>query len=383
MKKLTFKNSKDFKFIKHMLIALNLSNKFDKSNEIDKNTKINDNNINNNSNNKPNGKKTNYSLVLFPLIFIISFILSLFIGRLWFAPNEIFTNSLANNILLNVRLPRLIAVSLSGACLALSGVALQNLFKNYLAGPNILGVTSGSAFGAVLAILLLSYNPYAIQMSAFTFGIMAMVLTYTIGKKLNGSLRNESESSIINLVLSGIAVSALFSAGVGIIKYVADPADKLQAITYWLLGSFTGIRWDDVYITIIPLVVCIIGLNLLKWQFNILSMGEENAKSLGLNVKKYSALIILLATLGTSSATAMAGMVQWIGLVSPHMARLVVGVDNRRLIPASMFTGASLLLICDTIARSLTPSELPLSVMTSIIGVPILLKILIKNQNKF
>ncbi|MBP2143743.1 iron complex transport system permease protein [Methanococcus voltae] len=358
MKKLSTKNSKEFKFINYLLIALNLGGKSE------------------------NTKKINYTLTLFPLIFIISFILSLFIGRLWFEPNSIFTDSLAKNILLNVRLPRLIAVSLSGACLALSGVALQNLFKNYLAGPNILGVTSGSAFGAVLAILLISYNPYAIQISAFLSGIVAMALTYTVGKKLNGSLRTESESSIINLVLAGIAVSALFSAGVGLIKYVANPTDKLQAITYWLLGSFTGIRWDDVYITVIPLIICIIGLNLLKWQFNILSMGEENAKSLGLNVKKYSVIIILLATLGTSSATAMAGMVQWIGLVSPHIARLVVGVDNRRLIPASMFTGASLLLICDTIARSLTPSELPLSVMTSIIGVPILLKILIRNQNK-
>ncbi len=302
----------------------------------------------------------------FYALYAAVFLLSLITGRLFFNPLRM--SGADKVILFEVRLPRIVVASLAGAGLSLAGLAFQNLFRNYLAGPNIVGVSSGSAFGAVLAILLFSFNPYLIQVSAFVFGIFAVFLAYRMSKLVG--------NGIVGLLLSGIAVSALFTSLVGVAKYLADPYDKLPTIVFWLLGSFSGVRWGDLKIFLPVILLSIIGILMMRWPFNILSLGDSEAKSLGLNVSFFRKLIIALAALSVSSATAIGGVIGWVGLVSPHIARLIVGYDNRKLVPASALVGATLLLVCDDIARSLAASELPLGVVTSLVGAPILIFIL-------
>jgi iron complex transport system permease protein len=299
-------------------------------------------------------------------IYIVIVIGSLFVGRLLINPFE--PTALNKTILLDVRLPRIIVASLAGAGLSLAGLAFQNLFRNYLAGPNIVGVSSGAAFGAVLAILLVSFTPLVIQLSSFIFGIIAVIIAYKMSKLVG--------NGIVGLLLAGIAVSALFTSLIGMAKYMADPYDKLPTIVFWLLGSFSGIRWSDVAFLSPLILTGIIGIILLRWPFNILSLGDSEAQSLGMNVNVYRKIIIAFAALSVSSATAVGGIIGWIGLVSPHIARILVGYDNRKLVPASALVGASLLLFCDDIARSVIATELPLSVITSLIGAPLLIIIL-------
>ncbi len=304
------------------------------------------------------------------VFFAFLLIASLCVGRLLFLPWR--ANALDTTIVMYVRLPRVMAASLAGAALGLAGVALQNTFRNYLAGPGILGVTSGSAFGAVLAILLLPPNPAAIQLTAFAFGLVAMFLAYYLARLAGGG--------ILALILAGIVTSALFSACVGIVKYMADPYNKLPAMVYWLLGSFAGTRWGDLAPAMPPLLVGVVTLLLLRWVLNVLSLGDDEAMALGVNVGLFRALAVVAATLATSASTSLAGMIAWVGVVSPHIARLLVGYDNRRLVPASALVGATLLLFCDDLARTLSAAELPLSVMTSFVGAPILFAILIRRR---
>ncbi|MDI6604599.1 MAG: iron ABC transporter permease [Thermoanaerobacteraceae bacterium] len=300
--------------------------------------------------------------------------LSLFLGRLWFSPFSSL-NGFSKIILFDVRFPRIIAVSLAGASLGLAGVAFQSLFRNYLAGPDILGVTTGSAFGAVLAILFFPFNPYIIQGSSFIFGIIAVILVYKLGSLIGKSL--------LSLILAGMVVSAIFAGFVGLFKYIADPYNKLPTIVFWLLGSFSGVRWKDLSIAAFPMIIGIVGLLSMGWIFNILSLGDEEAKALGVNVNRWKITAIILATLSSSATTALAGMIAWIGVVSPHIARLIVGVNNKKLVPASAVVGAVLLLICDDLARCLVASELPLSIMTDFIGAPILFFILVKRRKMY
>ncbi len=280
-------------------------------------------------------------------------------------------NALDKIIILQIRLPRIVASLLVGASLSLAGLTFQNIFRNPLAGPNLLGVTSGSAFGAVLAILL-SGSSYAVQMSAFLFGLLTVGVVWQLSRLVGGGT--------LSLILAGIAVSAFFSALVGMAKYLADPYDKLPAIVFWLLGSFAGLRWDDVRTMVVPLFVSILGIMILRWPLNVISLGDEEAKALGVNVRLYRGVFIILAALGVSASTAVAGMIGWVGLVSPHIARLMVGHDTRVLVPASALIGASLLLLCDDLARSISTSELPLSVITSLVGAPVLILILEKRH---
>ena len=305
------------------------------------------------------------------LAYAFIFVLSLFIGRLLFAPLHL--NELSRTILLDIRLPRVLTASLTGAALSLAGLAFQNIFRNYLAGPNILGVTSGSAFGAVLAILLFAtYNFYTVQAFAFFFGLVAVFLAYRLSRMVEGG--------VVGLLLAGIAVSAFFSSLVGLAKYMADPYDKLPTIVFWLLGSLAGVSWETLRFFALPLLIGIAGLISLRWIFNMLFLGDEEALALGVNVRLYRAIIIALAALAISATTAIAGAIGWVGLVSPHIARLIVGYDNRRLVLASALVGAILLLGCDDVARAATSSELPLGVITSLVGAPILVILLARKE---
>lgn len=305
---------------------------------------------------------------------IILIVISMFIGRMWFSPFSSI-EELNKTILLQVRAPRIVAVLFGGAALGLSGLAFQNLFKNYLAGPDILGVTSGSAFGAVLAILFLPFNSYLIQLSSFLFGMIAVALVCRFAKLIN--------SSTIGLILTGIVISAVFSGAIGLFKYLADPYNKLPTIVFWLLGSFSGVGWKDLSISMLPMSLGIIGLLSMGWIFNILSLGDDEAKALGVDIKKWRKIIIIFATLSSSAITALAGMIGWIGLVSPHIARLIVGFDNKKLVPATALIGATLLLVCDDLARTLGPAEIPLSILTNFIGAPILFFILFKKGKMY
>ena len=303
------------------------------------------------------------------LLFFLVFVISLILGRYFFIPWNM--SEVEKAILVDVRLPRILIVSLSGASLGLAGVTFQNLFRNYLAGPGILGVTSGSAFGAAVAILLFPIN-YLIQGFSFIFGLISVFLSYSLGKKLG--------STVLSLVLAGMVISAFFSALLGLVKYLADPYNKLPTIVFWLLGSFTGVRWSDLTLALVPMLLGITGMLCLRWIYNVLSAGDEEAKALGVDVRKYRTLSILLATLATSAVTSVAGIITWIGVVAPHVARLMVGSDNRRLVPMTAMVGALLLLVCDDLARILTASELPLSVVTNIVGAPVLFAILVRKK---
>lgn len=303
------------------------------------------------------------ALGVFPVVYASLFFISLLVGRYFFV--TLHPTQIERIILLEVRLPRIVAVSLAGAALGLAGIAFQNVFRNPLAGPGILGVTSGSAFGAAFAILV---APFMVTPMAFAFGLLAVFVAYKLGEKVGGTT--------LSLVLSGIIVSAIFSALLGMIKYLADPYNKLPAIVYWLLGSFAGVGWSQLT-TAGPMIVGIVGIFLLRWVLNVMSMGDE-ARALGINVDLYRKVLIVLGTLGTAAATSLAGMIAWIGLVSPHIARLLVGYDNMKAVPTTAFVGASLLLLCDDIARALTPAELPLSVVTDLVAAPVLFVILMR-----
>lgn len=266
------------------------------------------------------------------------------------------------SVVINMRLPRILLALLCGGGLAVAGAGLQSLFSNPLVSPDTLGVASGASFGAALA-LLFNGNMIVVQISALVFGIIAVIFTCNIGKI-------KGKSTIIMLVLSGMMVSALFQAFVSLIKYVADTENQLPAITYWLMGSLSSATYRSVVIGSIPIVIGAIILFLLRWKMNILSLTEDEAKTLGVNVKRMRGLVILASTMITASCVSMCGQIGWIGLLIPHMCRMIFGSNNKYVIPASISFGAVFMTIIDTIARAATTSEIPISILTSVIGAP-------------
>jgi iron complex transport system permease protein len=280
--------------------------------------------------------------------------------------------SIEGTVIFQIRLPRVIAAILVGGGLSISGASFQGLFKNPLVSPDILGVASGAGFGAALAILL-SGNPLTIQLSAFCFGILAVAVTYSIS-------RVYKTSSTLILVLSGIIVGALFNALLSLVKYLADPYDTMPAIVFWLLGSLSEVSIEDILIIAPPILIASLVLYLLRWRINILSIGEEEARTLGLDTVQMTRLIIIASTVVTTSAVCISGIIGWVGLVVPHIGRMLVGPDFRRLIPASGLLGASFLLIVDDIARTLTATEIPLGVLTALIGAPFFAYLLTKKK---
>ncbi|RLI26516.1 iron ABC transporter permease [Candidatus Bathyarchaeota archaeon] len=312
------------------------------------------------------------ALILAP---ILSFLLSLLVGRYQISPQIVFSVLISKIlpfhydvpkqveiVIIQVRLPRAIAAALVGAALALSGTSFQGLFRNPLVSSQILGVASGAGFGAALA-LLLSGDPVIVQVSAFGFGIVAVAISYALS-------RTYRETSLLTLVLAGIVVGALFSALISLIKYVADPYEKLPSITFWLMGSLSAVSFRELTWNFIPIVVPCIILVLARWRLNVLSLGEEEAKALGIDVERMRMLVISCCTLMTAAAVSIAGMVGWVGLVIPHIGRMLVGPDHKVLVPASIAIGAAYLLIVDSMVRIVSTFEMPLGVLTAIIGAP-------------
>ena len=276
----------------------------------------------------------------------------------------------AHAVIFNVRLPRILLALLVGMGLGVSGAAFQSLFSNPLATPDTLGVATGASFGAIVTMLF-SKNLIMVQVMALIFGLVALAGTVMISR-MNG------KTSIIMIVLGGMVVSSLFSAMVSLVKYVADPEDDLPAITYWLLGSMTRATYAGLLIGAPLILIGVAIIFLLRWRLNILSLQEEEAQTLGINVKKMRIWVMVAATLTTAASISLCGQVGWVGLLIPHIARMIYGSDNRRIIPAVIGMGATFMLVIDTVARSATASEIPVSILTAIIGAPFFIALLRK-----
>jgi iron complex transport system permease protein len=276
-------------------------------------------------------------------------------------------------IILDVRLPRVLAAIFVGAGLALAGAAFQGMFRNPLVSPHLLGVASGAGFGAALAILF-GAGFVATEVAAFVFGLIAVALAYTLS-------RTYRSTPILMLVLAGTIVAALFSALTSLIKYVADPLNKMPAITFWLLGSLNNVSGADLVIAGPIFVVCAAGLLLVRWRLNLLSMGEEDARALGVHTERLKGLIVVCATFITAAAVSISGIIGWIGLVVPHMGRLLVGPDHKQLLPASVLLGGSYLVLVDLVARTAIDSEIPIGILTAVIGAPVFAYLLRKNSS--
>lgn len=275
-------------------------------------------------------------------------------------------------VLWSVRLPRILMAVLTGAALSVSGALFQSLFKNPLVSPSILGVTSGANFGAALAMIFVGGSAAILEASAFIWGLVAVGVAYQIGKR--------GDNSITTMVLAGVIVSALFMAGVSFIKCKADPLGQLPAIVFWTMGSFNSVSWKD---TTMGGGLILAGLLLsgsLRWGLNAMALGDEEAMSLGVDVPRRRAGYILIATLMVASATASCGSIGWVGLVIPHMARMMVGADNDVLIPFSALLGGIFMLCMDTLARTLPGGEIPVGILTAIVGAPCFGYLLIRNK---
>jgi iron complex transport system permease protein len=272
-------------------------------------------------------------------------------------------------IVLQVRAPRVAAALAVGAALAAAGAAYQNLFKNPLVSPDILGVSAGCALGAGLAVLL-SLSITMIQAFAFAGGLVAVGLVVAIGTWIRG------RDPILTLVLTGVVVGSLFGAGVALVKYVADPYNQLPAITFWLLGSFTGALPRDLPVTLVPIAAGVALIWLLRWRIDVLALSDDEARSLGIDVKKLRFVVIVAATLVTACAVALAGTIGWVGLLVPHAARLIAGAAFARVLPLSLVLGAGFMLAVDTACRTLFATEIPPGVVTAFVGTPVFIALL-------
>ena len=294
--------------------------------------------------------------------------------RVLFAPES---SGVPGIVLLQVRLPRILAGILIGAGLSTAGAAYQGLFRNPMVSPDILGASAGAGFGAAAGILL-GFGIFGIQCMSFAFGLAAVLLTCAGAARLS-----RSGDPILTLVLVGILVGSIFTALISLTKYVADPYSKLPAITFWLMGSLAAIHVRDVRFALAPVLLGLAPLVLLRWNLNVLAFGEEEARALGADTGKLRWTIIGCATLLTASAVSVAGMVGWVGLVIPHLARMIVGPDYRVLMPASLLLGATYMLLVDDLARSVFTTEIPLGIVTSLVGAPFFLYLLARSQRSW
>lgn len=277
----------------------------------------------------------------------------------------------AHTVLFQIRIPRILLSMLAGAGLAVSGAAFQSLFSNPMATPDTLGTTNGASFGAALGILL-GFGAFRVQLTALVFGISAVMLVFAVTRSASG----QSSPSMIMVILGGMVISSLFSALTTLIKFVADPQDVLPVITFWLMGSFSSTTQKS-FLYGSPLIIAGTAVTcLLRYRLNALSLSEDEARSLGVNLPLVRGLVIASASAVTASVVAMCGVIGWVGLLVPHIARMVLGNDNSRVVPASVTFGALFMLVVDTIARCAASSEIPVSVLTAVIGAPVFILLL-------
>ena len=277
-----------------------------------------------------------------------------------------------STLFFNVRLPRILLALMVGCCLSVAGAAYQGTFQNPLVSPDILGASQGAAFGAAVAILC-GFTAAMVSVPAFCFALLTVLLVLLISARAKGN-------HMMVVVLAGVMVSSLFQAAVSYCKLVADPTDELADITYWLMGSLTGAKMSQV-VTVFPILFigCAV-LFALRWRINILTMGDDEASTMGVNARLIRIVVIIAATFITAACVSVTGMIGWVGLVIPHLCRMLVGADYRRLIPASMLMGAGFLLLVDDIARLATTAEIPIGILTAFVGAPFFLYLITRRK---
>ncbi|HDR1101692.1 FecCD family ABC transporter permease [Pasteurella multocida] len=320
-----------------------------------------------------------------PILLVLVAISACLIGQYYIALQDVWQAVLhiaADNprtdvetVLWNIRLPRIFTAIIVGAALSVAGATYQGMFKNPLVSPDILGVTAGAGLGAVTAIYF-GGSLFTIQVVAFLGGLLAVFLVYLISRTA------PHHSPTLALVLAGIAIASLLSAGISLLKILSDPYSQLTTITFWLMGGLNMATLNDLALVAPLICASLIPLILLRWRMNLLSLDDEEAETLGINTKRTRLIFILSATLMTSAAVSITGIIGWVGLIIPHIARLWIGADFRRLLPTSLFIGATFLLLTDTIARSIFSIEVPLGIITSLVGAPFFLSLLIQGGKR-
>ncbi|HOG77567.1 MAG: iron ABC transporter permease [Anaerolineaceae bacterium] len=329
---------------------------------------------------QPENTQKKWVWVFLALALLLLLVLSVFLGRYpqvgFLRISQLRENQLAQLLVINVRLPRLLTALLLGMVLAASGTVFQMIFANPLVEPGFLGVSQGAAFGAALAIVFFSASAAAVQGMAAIFAFTGLGFSYLLARRMRVG------SWLLRLVLAGIAVSALFSAGLGIVKYLADPLRQLPEITFWMLGGLASLTWDKFW-AVLP--ACLAGLALIfafRWRLNLLALDETTAFSLGAAPRRERLVMMVAAVLATSAIISVAGMVGWIGLIIPHIARRLVGSDTRRNLPAAILLGGAFGVICDNLARMLMAGEIPLGILTSLLGAGIFIILMARGLGK-
>jgi iron complex transport system permease protein len=309
------------------------------------------------------------------VLLLAALVLSLTVGRYAVSWADLLAlDETTVSVLLFMRLPRVAAAALVGAALAGAGCAYQGIFRNPMVSPDLLGASAGAGFGAALGILF-SLSGALIEVSAFVMGLVAVGVSYFLSTAIGRSMRG-----VLVLVLSGMVIGNLFQAFTSAVKFVADPNAQLPEITFWLMGGLSAVRAGDLLWLALAALVGGVGLFVLRWKINVMSAGDEEALTLGVDVKRVRLVVVAFATLLTSASVAVAGMVGWVGLIIPHLARFLVGADQRVLLPASMLLGSAFLLVVDDLCRSVYTTEIPLSILTSIIGAPLFIYLIARTR---
>jgi iron complex transport system permease protein len=307
---------------------------------------------------------------------VVFFFLSVFIGRypkpFWMPPTLLTEDDLAWQLLFNLRLPRLLTALLLGATLSACGTVLQMIFRNPLVEPGFLGVSQGAAFGAAASILWLGRSPLVIEIVATIFGLGGLFLSYYLANRFRFG------GWVLRLVLAGIAVSALFSAGVGILKFIADPLTQLPDITFWLLGGLYSVTWSD-FLYLLPVVVFgLVVAYLMRWRLNLLALDDETAFSFGILPSRERVFLLVAVVSATAAITSVSGVVGWVGLIVPHISRRIFGASGQFSLPGAMLVGGIFTMLCDDVARTLMAGEIPLGIVTSLIGAVLFLYLMIR-----
>ena len=304
--------------------------------------------------------------LILALLLLVGLLLSLFLGRYpapyWTPPSALWRDGMAQRLVLNLRLPRILAACLLGMALSAAGSVLQMVFRNPLVEPGFLGVSQGAAFGAAFSILFLKGGPLVVECSAAFFAGLGLAGSYFLARRIRFG------GWILRLVLAGIAVAALFSAGVGMLKYLADPATQLPEIVFWTMGGLWSVTWKDVGYLLPVVVPGLVVMVLMRWRLNLLALPEETAFSVGTAPRRERTLLLAAAVVAVAGVVSVAGAVGWIGLIVPHVARRLVGADAQSALPVSMWVGALFALLCDDLSRTLTAGEIPLGILTSLLG---------------
>ncbi len=326
-----------------------------------------------------------YLTIIMAIVLLVTFIAAICIGAYSIPPQDVFTEiasvfgfgvkgqTVSSSIIWDIRMTRIVLGVGVGIALSSSGAVYQGVFRNPLIEPYILGVCSGAAFGAALAIMF--KFPFSLQFLSFFFGLVAVFLTYSFA-------RIDNQTPLVTLILSGVIIGSLFSAMVSIFQYISSE-EQLRRLMFWLMGGLYNATWSDVKIVMPIILIGSIIIWCYSWKLNVLSMGEQEAKVLGINVERTKLILMVVSTVITSIAVSVAGIIGWVGLMIPHAARMMVGPDHRYLLPVTGILGAIFMVVCDTIARTITTGEVPIGIVTAIVGAPYLLFMLRKRKNYF